>query len=174
MPQNGVETSEGGFVDDLMSRVGSALAGLAAAAVVAGLFFMQCVYPFIDDNSTSETFTCEDERFAEFCDDPSTLGGFAASVCGRDELLITSNYIDVRVIGGEPGERAPDEFEIILQCTGLDAKWAWQEGRSFETFEDYESTAVNNDARRFTEVYGKWGSGSIATIEEARRDLFGE
>ena len=159
---------------DWLSRVGGVLGTVVGITIVAGLIFVQCVYPFLRGNTTSVTLTCSDEEIADFCDDPFTMGGFAAMVCSRDELKVTSNYIDNIVIGGEPGDDIPDTLELIFECGILRAKWEWEEGRDPEEFEDFDDAAANDDAKRFMNVYGLWGIGDVTTAEEARQRLFRE
>ncbi|MEX0801327.1 MAG: hypothetical protein WD379_08930 [Dehalococcoidia bacterium] len=159
-------------MNEWASRVGGVLAGIVAAAIMAGLLFYQCVYPFINDSS--ETWTCADEEVQDFCDDPFTIGGFIAAICGRDEVKYKGSVIESVTLSGGFGEDEPDTYELEMACPGVSLKWEYESLREFEASEYVtEQGAANDQTRLAVRLLAEYSYGDI-DIATARRLLVDE
>ena len=154
----------------LIRGIGFTFAWIIGGGIVLAIGFAQCVWPFIRDNT--ETWTCVDEEIADFCNDPYTLVGFLAEVCGRNQLTITATYIETIRIGSA-GPREPGEFEFKADCRGRELKWAAEEGDEIETLDDFRDAAQNDSMRLAVELLEDWRDGLI-DYGDARRELLAE
>lgn len=143
---------------------------MIGVAIVGGLFFVQCVYPFLREDP-SETYTCADEEVADFCDDPYTVAGFAAAICGLNSVEFIGSLSRVRVIGGDPGEpEEPGTVDFEAKCPDIHLKWSIpeQEAEDTESVLDYDPQ--NNQTRLAEELLEQYSFGEIS-IAEARDSL---
>jgi hypothetical protein len=144
-------------------RVGSTIGVL----FVAGLFFMQCVYPFLRDESVA--FTCADPEFAANCDEDGSLANFFVEVCGRDQLRVEVNVI--RSIGGEPGVREPADVTMAVYCGDHRyIRFEAPEGTQIDEFEDLRQWAIGASSRQVLDIYERWVRFEISA-DEARQRL---
>jgi hypothetical protein len=151
--------------------LGSALGVLIATAIFGGLFFAQCVYPFIR-GTPSEIWTCEDDEVRAFCDDPITIGGFTAAICGRDDVQFTGRLVRPLIIGDGPVHEEPGTLDLEIECPGLELKWSIDEERldEFESLDDLEPR--NDQTRLAVDLLAEYTLGFI-DMGEARQQLLG-
>jgi hypothetical protein len=146
----------------LREKALSGLGGLIGIAIFAGLFFFQCVYPVLRDESV--TGTCASEELADFCEDPDTLAGFMALMCGRDRVEFVGS--PMRLLNPEPGQSTLIGVSFTIKCEGLSARWETEEGEGTpEGFEDLKRAASNDDAEAVMEVLEQWHLGELSTRE---------
>lgn len=144
-----------------MDTAKTAVGTILGMAFVGGLFFFQCVYPFIND--TSETWSCDSEEVSTFCDDPYTVGGFAAELCGRSNVSFLGDYI--KVINQDPTFQDPRTYIVGIRCPEvLEVRWEFE--GEIESIE--EARAVNEQTRLFERLLREYSFGAL-TIGEARR-----
>lgn len=113
--------------------------------------------------TVSDTWTCDDVD----CDDPHMFYGFAAMVCGRDEVRFTGSYLH-SVTSGDILQEETDMIEIAVECGTFNPKWEWEPGEDVSLVRG----AKNDDAKKFWDTWGRWEQGEI-TAEDARRELLG-
>jgi hypothetical protein len=94
----------------------------------------------------------------EFCEDPYTLAGFMAEICGADEVTFTGTYVQV-VLLGEPGTREPGILELTVRCPDFEATWEIEEGREMRYLKD--AHPKNAGAERVVKALDDYSLGEI-------------
>jgi len=157
-------------VDTLLSRIGSVVGAIIGVAIVGGVLFAQCVYPFIR-HSPSVTYTCADEQMSSLCRDSNTMAGFMARVCGSDQLTVTAKSLEAIIIGGEQGtSREPMGTGMTMKCGDVDMKWSVDQGQKIETIDEFRKAATNDKARLAVDLFEDWSTGLI-DYDDARVQL---
>jgi hypothetical protein len=155
--------SEDRTMNGVLDSVGKAVGTLLGVALFGGMIFVQCVYPFIQDNS--ESWTCDHERMSSFCDDQGTIAGFAVVLCGsREAVKFTGNLIKTYTLG--EGETGPRSMELVIKCSGLNATWETESYNEIKTIDDIPPS--NKQAERFMEAFKAFTGRSI-TLDAARQ-----
>jgi hypothetical protein len=148
----------------MIQKTGGFLGALAVAGIVGAIFFFQCVYPFLEDRT--QEFDCASSGFSDFCDDPGTILGFMALMCGRDS--VRGRATEIKTVGGEPGVREPSSFEILIWCGATKFAWEYEEGEEIDYLD--ERLARDSKTKVATRVFRDYSSGFIG-VSEARRQL---
>ena len=137
---------------------------------VFGLFCLAIV-GFAIACGASESWTCTDEEVAGFCDDPYTLAGFTAAICGRDEVRFEGTAI--KYISLDRTDREPDDIRFAINCDGVDVAWE----APAPDWDDFESVgdapAVNDQTRLLIRLMQQYTEGDI-DIDTAREILIAE
>ena len=156
------------YEKSLKDKFLSGLGGVIGFAIFAGLFFFQCVYPFIRDESA--TANCSTPEFADFCDDTETLAGFMALMCGKDRVEF--RVAPIRLLNPEPNEPSITGYSMVIKCPGISARWETEGSSVPEGFKELKDAASNDHAEAVMNVLERWHLGDLTT-REAQLALLG-